>query len=71
MDSQKPSLPDFFTASSPAADARRDRLKTGQHVVALVAEQHLEPDAGHHQKQDRPQPDPDLDALGAGEVVRR
>ena len=38
MENQKPSLPEFFTASSPLPRPAAIDLEAGQHVVALVAE---------------------------------
>ena len=48
MENQKPSLPEFFTALSPLPRPAAIDLEAGQHVVALVAEQHVEAHARDH-----------------------
>jgi hypothetical protein len=67
IDIQNPLLPEFLTASSPPHPGG-DHLEAGEHVVALVAEEHREAHPDDHRQQQRRQHEPDPDALAAAEV---
>ena len=58
----------LFDRFITGCDACCHRLEGGEHIAALVGEQHVQSNASDHQQQEPTQPNPYLDAFSAGEV---